>query len=286
MWLKLLLVLAALTVPSTTTTEHWRPAEPERFVLYGGAISGVPATGTTDGRALRLRLPESPDQGPGGGPGAESTSRFRYGTFVSRLKTANCAAQPNAGVVSGQLFTYFNDGSDYNGNGLPDNSEIDFETLCAEPQVLYLTVWTDYRAADSAQRRVMRAINLRSGKILATCYFTAFGWNNCQQLSGEEASPSDVPAIADFNSATEYHVYGFTWSPTRVTFWIKANGTKITLWDYRGPERRIPHVPAYLLQNVWHAADWTPIDDPGAVERPRTSMSAWVDWTSVSLREG
>lgn len=284
------LVLALTGVPasaqSSTFTEVWRSAGSPHFDTYAGAgssaTSGVSVDGATDGEALRLRLAARPDENPGGGAAAESEDRFLYGTFESRLRTANCAAQPMAGVVTGQLFTYFNNGTDGNDNGLPDNSEIDFETLCAQPEVVYLTIWTDYRAADSAQRRVMRAVNLRTGSVLATCFFEAFGWDNCQPLSGGESSPADIPAVPGFDSATTFYVYGFTWSATRVTYWIKVNGSRITLWDYQGPRHRIPHVAAYCLQNVWHTASWSPINEPDAVERPQTYMSAWIDWTRVT----
>jgi beta-glucanase (GH16 family) len=82
-------------------------------------------------------------RGVGGSPAAETKSRYKYGTYWTRVKTANCSAQPKAGVVTG-IFTYFNDGADRNGNGLPDNNEIDFEWLGAKSEVVYLTIWTDY----------------------------------------------------------------------------------------------------------------------------------------------
>lgn len=266
-------------------TENWQSSTSPYFEkVQGGnsrASSGVSAAGTTDGKALQLQLASLPAPGPGGGAEVDSLQRYLYGTFSAQAKTASCAAQPKAGVVTG-IFTYFNDGTDHNGNGMTDNSEIDFEVLCAEPDVIYLTIWTDYRDSDAAHKRVGRGINLRTGQILYTCYFEAFGWANCQPLSGAEASPPSVPAVAGFNSSTGFYEYGFTWTATGVTYWILVNGTKITLWDYRGPSQRIPHLSAYYLHNVWHTNGWSSINDPTAVEQPRSAMSAWIDWSKVT----
>lgn len=230
-----------------------------------------------DGKSLELRLAAGSHPGPGGGPEIETNKQIGYGTYATRLKTADCSGQPNAGVVTG-YFVYFNDGSDANGNGLPDNVEIDFEWLCAEPQTIYLTMWTDYRDSDEAHKRVGRAINLQSGEILYSCYFESFG--ACQPLSGIENQPTTLAARPAYASDSAYYVYGFDWSADRVTWWMKdpTSGQRIVLWDYQG-STRIPPAPAYYMTNVWHTAGWTPPGNPAATEQPTAPVSIWVDWT-------
>jgi len=242
-------------------------------------LFNVPQGAVGDGRTLQLELPPNPSSGPGGGPEVSTRNRCLYGHFSTRLKTVDTASQPKAGVVTG-YFTYFNNNNqDHNANGLPDNSEIDFEWLAAQPEVVYMTLWTDYRTADASFRRVGRAVNLRTGQILYTCYSEAFG--QCQTLAGPEAEPTVIPALPGYNSATEFYEYGFDWTPTRVTWWIKNpdTGRKLVLWDYRGPAARIPSVPAYYMTNVWYTSGWYPPGMPDAIERPKGPLSAFVDWT-------
>jgi beta-glucanase (GH16 family) len=179
-------------------------------------------------------------------------------------------------VVTG-VFTYSNDHSDGNGNGLPDNSEIDIEWLCAQPEVIYLTLWTDY--TESNLRKVSRVIDLRAGKIISTCFSTYFG--ECVAVSASENQPTSVPAIPNYNSATEYFEYGFNWSANAVTFYVvNRNGQRVTLWDYRGPAARIPTKPGAFMQNVWHTNNWDPYGFP-AHNPPTQNTDAVVDWTQL-----
>ncbi|MDC0708635.1 glycoside hydrolase family 16 protein [Stigmatella sp. ncwal1] len=272
--------LAAVAAPAFT--ENWAASTSPYFYSYGGsqntAISNSAQSGTTDGKALQFKLAANPAVGVGGGITKESSALYKYGTFTTRLKTTDCSSQPNTGVVTG-FFTYFNDGGDYNGNGLPDNSEIDFEWLCAEPQVIYLTMYTDFAAG--AHRRVSRILNLATGTIHSTCYYESFS-GNCQALGGNENLPSSIPALAGYNSSTAYYEYGFTWRSNRVTWWIvnPANGQKITLWDYQGPASRIPANGSHYLTNIWHTNDWTPPSRPSATQPPNSARYAYVDWTA------
>jgi hypothetical protein len=226
-----------------------------------------------------LLLGANPQPTPAGASEVGTNERVQFGTYSSRLRTADCSGQPNAGVVTG-FFTFFNDGSDSNADGLPDNSEIDFEWLCAAPEILYLTMWTDYRDSDSAQKRVSRGVNLSTGTILYTCYYTSFG-DCAQTLSGAEATPSTVAALAGYNSSAAYYEYGIDWASDRVVWWMRnPQGTdQIVLWDYRGPKARITQVPAALLTNVWHTSDWPPDGQPNAIQAPTQPVPGWVDWT-------
>ena len=261
--------------------ENWDAATSDSFELSAPGQSLITANASDppaeDGKVLELRLAAGSAPGPGNGPEAQTLDRFGYGTYSTRLKTADCSGQPKAGVVSG-YFVYFNDGQDPNGDGVPDNVEIDFEWLCAEPQVVYLTMWTDYRDSDEAQKRVARAINLQSGTILFTCYFEAFG--ACQSLSGAENQPATITAIPGYDSSQEYIVYGLDWLSNGVTWWMMDPATKqkVILWDYHNQER-IPPAPAYYFTNLWHTANWTPDGMPEATQSPTVPVSTWVDWT-------
>jgi Glycosyl hydrolases family 16 len=272
--------------PSTATPivwEQWARASSSSFTFQsrGGstATSGSPDTGAVDGSALRLTLSANPQPTPSGAAEVGTKTAAMYGTFQVRAKTADCSAQPRAGVVTG-LFTYANDGRDHDGDGITDNSEIDIEVLCAQPEVIYLTIWTDYADGGTTQRRVSRIVNVRTGQISGTCYHQS--WGDCQALRGTEAQPSTLPAHPSFNSATAYHEYGFTWSSTGVRYWLVLDGAPLVLWDYRGPAQRVPSQPAQFMHNVWHTTNWYPQDDPGAVRQPTAPVTACVDWSRVS----
>jgi Glycosyl hydrolases family 16 len=266
--------------------EEWAMASSDRFGSRGDgatqANSGAIEPDAHDGLALQLTLGSGADPSPSGAAEVYSDELFQYGEVSARLKTADCGADANAGVVTG-LFTYFNDGSDENGDGLPDNSEIDFEWLCADPSTVYLTVWTDYRDGDGAQRRVSRAVRVSTGEILWTCFYTSFG--DCEEeLTGDEASPGALPALPDYNSSHAFAEYGFEWRSDAVTFWMRQDGAapKTVLWDYRGPAARIPARSSAILTNVWHTSDWSPPGLGAAIESPSQDVSAWVDWTKLS----
>jgi hypothetical protein len=229
------------TSNSQSFTENWASSSSPYFVTYGthgSATSGTLDDLADDGRSLRITLNASPRPGVGGAPAAETLARYRYGSYWTRAKTGNCTAQPKAGVVTG-IFTYFNDGGDRNGNGLPDNSEIDFEWLCAAPDVLHLSIWTDYIEADPPRIRVTyRSLNVKTGRVLLDCYREAFG--QCQLLSMPERQPSSTTPIPNYDPTNRYYWYGLQFEANRVHFMMKDDSDNtITLWDYRGPTGKL-----------------------------------------------
>jgi hypothetical protein len=271
-------------VSSGGFTENWDASTSAYFNLSSGkssATSNVADAAANDGKVLKMTLAARPRAGAGNGPEIQSPLRYQYGSYSSRLKTADCSAQPLAGVVTG-YFTYFNNGTDTNGNGLPDNSEIDFEWLCAEPQVFFITMWTDYDGSPDVHKKVYREINLATGVILKTCYDEV--WGECQALASSELQPTSITAIPGYNSSTAYYEYGFTWASTGVRWWVvnPANGQQITLWDYQGPAARITTVPAYYMTNVWHTNNWSPESMPTAIQQPTIPIYASVDWTKFA----
>jgi hypothetical protein len=284
----LAIALVGISVASalgTTFTENWNAATSTYFTLSGGKSAATPNVANAaagDGKVLQLKLAARPRAGAGNGPEIQSKTTYQYGTYSTRLKAANCSAQPNAGVVTG-FFTYFNNGTDTTGDGLPDNSEIDFEWLCAEPQVVYITMWTDYSGATDAHKKIFREIDLSTGTIRKTCYDEE--WGVCQPLSGAEAQPASITAIPGYNSGTAFYEYGFTWTSTGVRWWIvnPATGQQMTLWDYQGPAARITKVPAYYMTNVWHTDNWAPDLIPAAIQKPTVVIYAYVDWTKFTV---
>ena len=281
LFLPLILVLGNTSVAQTTSfSENWAAPTSSWFGLNarspGKALSNQADTGADDGKALLLQVPANAITSPGGGPQAETANKTLYRTFTGRIKTVDCTGQPDAGVVTG-FFTYFNDGSDQNGDGLADNSEIDFEWLCAEPQTIYLTMWTDYN--EDKHKRVGRQINMATGAIKYSSYFEDFG--SGQPLTGTENQPKTLAGLPGFNSAARYYEYGFSWSASRVTWWLvhPTTGETIVLWDYQGNAGRIPARPSYYMINAWHSNTWSVDTRPTAIKTPSSPVSAYVDWT-------
>lgn len=276
--------VAALCVSPASaapTTEEWTGTSPYFHTSNeaGGTAAVTSVDGAGDGKALELRLDGHPAAGPGGGVEIESNETYQYGTFGTRIKTADCSGQGRVGVVTG-TFTYSTDHSDANGNGLPDNDEIDVEVLCAQPNVLWLTIYTDYDDATGRARKISRAIDMPTGKVLYNCFVEQLG-GDCEPLQEGENSPASVTPVPDFDSSKQFHTYMFDWQPDSVTFWTyDANGNKNVLWDYRGPADRIPKKPSGFLQNVWHTDSWDPLDGP-AHDQPQSSVSAFVDSTTL-----
>ena len=136
--------------------ENWTAATSPHFTFLpnGGSTitSNVADAAAGDGKIVQLAIAAFPSAGPGGGPNLQSTQLFGFGTYETRMKTADCSSQPTTGIING-FFTYLNDGTDQDGNGVKDNSEIDFEWLCAEPNVVWLTQWTDFQESPLAMKR-------------------------------------------------------------------------------------------------------------------------------------
>lgn len=266
------------------SVEQWGGSRSALFDLTprGGstATSGREDLAASDGRALALTIPAEAGATPANAAEVVSDLSYLYGSFTTRLRTADCSRQPTTGAVTG-VFTYANDGTDRDGDGLPDNAEIDVEILCAQPWVVYLSIWTDYRDSDGAQRRVTRAVDLRNGRILSTAFFTSFDSDGIA-LSGAENDPATIPASPGLDTSTAYHVFRISWTADRVLFTVDEAGRSVPLWDYRGPWDRIPHRPSHFLVNLWHTSDWSPIDAPPAVAAPSAPLTTWVDWVEIS----
>jgi Glycosyl hydrolases family 16 len=271
-------------------TENWTGGSSPYFTFLpnGGSItSNVADSAASDGRIVQLTIPANPAAGTSGGPNLQSGQTYGFGTYEARFKTSDCSSQPNTGMVSG-FFTFFNNGTDQNGNGIADNSEIDFEWLCAEPNVMWLTQWTDYQDSPLAMKRIFRELDLASGTVRQTCYSEGFGACT-QNLTGSatEGSPTSITPIPGYNSATAYYTYGFTWLSNRLTWYVlNASGQKITLWDYQGPASRITQREAYFMFNTWYTNSWPPTTNAAAIQAPNSPRSMKIDWAKYSTGSG
>ncbi len=269
-------------------TEDWASnvsALYQKYARGGSSVTGgVSDSAAKDGKALNLTIPAGAGASPGNAAEGASKEQFLYGSFSSRVKTADCSAQPQTGAVTG-IFTYGNDGRDHDGDGLTDNSEIDIEVLCGRPEVINLTIYTDYEASTEKSQRVSRIIDLRQGKVISTCYYTDFSGNCIETLSGKESSPATVPAIPGFDSSKAYYDYKIDWTKDAVKFTIKDDaGKETTLWDYQGPSERIPHRPAGYLVNFWHTNSWAAHERPNTTKSPTSPLTVSVDSsTSTAL---
>lgn len=239
--------------------------QPEASIAFG-----VMDPKAEDGAACELVLAGDPALGPADhvGPGfateIDSTTPFSFGTYRFRVKLASCAASEEA--VNG-LFVYFNDGIDHDGDGITDNTEIDIEILCGQPNYILLTSWIDYDDASGEFRKWSRAIDTATGDV--------------------SESPSDheyglVPVGNDpaflhpgFPADGAYYEMGFDWEKAHVRWFIVLDGKEITLWDFTN-QALIPQHPAPFLFNVWHPGEhWY---EDGQPDYPAADAVMRIDW--------
>ncbi|WP_155851755.1 glycoside hydrolase family 16 protein [Chitinivibrio alkaliphilus] len=252
------------------------------FTWYAG-VESAREEGT---RTLALTMDSEDAPGAWQGPNM-NTGFTQFGTYATRVRIPHTDDQPNVGGVVG-FYTFYNDEwaedmeNDWTGTGLYDNSEIDFEWLIADPEVLYLSAYTDYHGPTGETRQVSRILNLAEGHIYSTTYRERLGSDGVD-LHGAENYPETIPAIENFNAADRFYTYGFDWEPDRIRWWILHPETKdtVVLWDYQGPQERITQKPARLMLNIWHTDSWSVITNPHSTEAPQAdTFSVEFDWVS------
>jgi len=225
---------------------------------------------------------------------ADTLSHF--GRYSARLRIPCVKNQPLIGAVVG-FYTFYNDEwsdllpPDINENGIFDNSEIDFEWLIADPQIIYLTAWTDYQEFEDGTVRfgkVGRIINMATGQIISTNF--ANTWGNNVPLTGDlENYPATIRAIPNYDASKYFYTYGFDWETDRIRWWIinpEDESDTITLWDYRGPKERITQKPARLSFNFWHTNNWSVITKPNTTQAPQHTFwteFAWVRFEGTEV---
>lgn len=205
-----------------------------------------------DGEVAQLLFPGQTDAahaGPAWATEIRTADPYGYGTFEARLRTGK--ASRRTGLVSG-FFTYFNDGTDHDLDGLIDNHEIDFEFLAAEPSCIYMTVWTEYEDGVGGEqfRKTTRKVDLKTGQV----WQTPAGGEGSYDLVEEAPLPWTARR---FGASRAYAKYRFTWSAGSVEYAIDLEdgvGWR-TLWTLAGAaDAIVPSIPAPLFFNTWHNA--------------------------------
>jgi hypothetical protein len=218
-----------------------------------------------------LLMKIDPDGIPGAGKGPELISNYftYFGTYAARLKVPEVRnVQPNAGVVVG-YFTYHMD-------SVPGLSEIDFEWLVADPEIIYIGTWTGQHGK---LKRIGRTINLAKGIIYDTEYKERPGEIRTA-LTGLQNQPETIPAIKGYDASSKFYTYGFNWFPDRIRWWMihPETADTVVLWDYQGSLRGIPQNHSQYRLNFWHTNNWPVETNPNSIEKPANPYELAVDW--------
>ncbi len=214
--------------------------------------------------------PEDP-AGAGKGPEIVSKEFTHFGTYAARLKVPDISKiQPNVGAVVG-YFTYHVD-------SVRGQSEIDWEWLIADPEIIYIGTWTGLRG-DS--RRIGRTLNLAKGTISNTSYRERKSGIR-ETLTGLQSQPETITAIEGYNASKQFYTYGFDWYPDRLRWWIihPVTADTVVLWDYKGSQRGIPQNHSRYRLNFWHTNNWPVETNPNSIERPLNPYELEIDWMS------
>ncbi len=248
---------------------HWG-RDAEREMRYFPASESMCEKGT---KVMTYRIDPNDPAGAGKGPEIVSRDYTHFGSYSARLRVPDVTkVQPNVGAVVG----YFT----YNMEREAGLSEIDWEWLIADPQLVYIGTWT---GKDDNLQRVGRIINLATGTILNTSYRSAIDGNRNHRLTGEQCMPETVPAIEGYDASKAFYTYGFDWEPDRIVWWILHPKTqeRIVLWDYRGSTPHFTGIPTnktkYRL-NFWHTDNWPVDTNPQSVEKPKYPYEVEIDW--------
>ena len=233
---------------------------------YGADSPAEPGT-----KIISFRIDPNGPAGAGRGPEIISKDYTHYGTYAARLKVPDVRdIQPNAGVVVG-YFTYHMD-------SVPGLSEIDWEWLIADPEVIYVGTWTGPKGD---LRRVGRTINMAKGIIYNTSYRENLSGVR-RQLTGIQSIPDTIPAIEGYDASSQFHTYGFDWYPDRIRWWLihPVSADTVVLWDYRGSLEGIPQNKTRYRMNFWHTNNWPVETNPNSIEKPLQPYELEVDWMS------
>jgi beta-glucanase (GH16 family) len=231
--------------------------------------SGKRSAKTEDSRILSFKIDPKEEAGPGKGPEYISKKFTHFGTYATRLKVPDPRTnQPNIGAVVG-YFTYHDDDE----KGL---SEIDFEWLLADPEVIYMGTWT---GESGNLKRVGRTINLAKG-IIYTTEYREDHTKTREKLTGScQNFPEKIETIEGFDASSQFHTYGFDWYPDRIRWWMlhPTTADTVVLWNYKG-ERGIPQHPSKYRMNFWHSKNWSVETNPKSLEKPSKRFELEVDW--------
>lgn len=264
--------------------EHFDKPTSKYFNQNGGRrrsstqMRYIPATSSfceKDSKVMMMRIDPTDPAGPGRGPEICSKDYTYYGSYSARIRIPEASAvQPNVGAVVG----YFT----YNMEREKGLSEIDWEWLIADPEIIYIGTWTG--KGDNLQR-IGRIINLAKGTIYECIYKPTAEGIKDNRLTGLQNQPETVPVIEGYNAAKRFYTYGFDWYPDRIVWWMLHPETqeRIVLWDYQGSTPNFSGIPdnktRYLL-NFWHTNNWPVHTNPKSIEKPKYPYEVEIDWMS------
>jgi hypothetical protein len=214
--------------------------DPTQQTMPTGTVTfGASNAGASDGFVANLtRTGGMSTLGTGGAEEIVSNRSYSYGTFRYRFDLAQCASSEE--LVNG-LFTYFNDGT-LASDGLPINREVDIEILCGEPQLINLTIWTEYQD-DTHCKNQSRVVDTSTG--------TIYVYANDQSAGNQTGMMTDPQLkIAGYPTAGAFYEMGFTWAADHLTYFMNVNGSYVTLWDATDATR-IPQAPMEQHFNLW-----------------------------------
>ena len=271
--------------------EDFSKAVPQYFQMRRSPLlyySGVHSLTEENTDVLLMQIDPSGAPYPDNGAEIYTPSFTHFGTYSARLRMPRLnEVQPDAGVVTGFFTYHFTPGA-----GL---SEIDFEWLLADPQLIYIGTWTSAPDDLNKLQRIGRTVNLATGEILYTNYYSYHDYvggegivneapKNCFDESDDAAlTPRTIKAIPGYDASSRFYVYGFDWYPDRLTWWVEhpETGEKTVLWDYRGTTPHfsgIPQSPTVFMLNFWHTDNWPVETNPNSTEAPKYPYILEADW--------
>jgi hypothetical protein len=241
-------------------------------VLPDASVSvGEIAPRARDGYWAELRFPGHAEYSARERVGAQfatqlaTSERFHFGTYRTRLSFGGCA--PGEETVMAFL-GYFNDGTDYDGDGIIDDLEIDLQVACSSPHYLYLTVFTDDDAQGTRFRKLTHIVDFASGDAFETPH----------EDSEEYAPAGNEPQLfsPELLAPDALYELGFEWHRDSIRFFLVMNDVERDLWTVIGSER-VPQLPVHAMYNLWHPdTHWYPSD--GAADFPASDVVMRVDW--------
>jgi len=244
------------TAPNPFETTIWQTRLP---LSRSAATTGVSIPLAHDGYGATLLYPANrPDTewGPGYSTQIKSTEMNLYGNYEARLKSGR--ANAGEGVISA-FFIYFNDEVDYDGDGIHDNHEIDFELLNSDRSSIWCSVYTDYQNVNDVCtfHRNAGRVDIATGEVWATIPGNEGNWDLVQIDSLDWSVPG-------FDHSASLYTYGFEWSESKVAFWIDLEDGvgrrqlfEVLSDGSGGPNDHIPNMPASTFFNLWHNnVDW------------------------------
>ncbi len=232
---------------------------------------GVPVTGAADPSTAELRFPGHPEYAATDNVGTDyltqiaSAQRFSFGIYRTRVQFGTCQTSEDA--VNAAL-GYYNDGTDADGDGLTDDSELDFQVFCGSPHNLSLTVFTEYQETPAQFRKLEHAINFSTGEVFDTL---------AADKDGFTKTATDATLVRpELFAPDAFYEIGFEWHATSLRFFMQLDGAERTLWTISDPAR-IPQRPVLFLYNLWHPSTHS-YPATGSAAFPANDVVMHVDW--------